>query len=255
MEFQMRNKTFISSMVVAAAVAVAGSANQTFAATLDFTGWTSYGASNVQGTWARFNLTATPYNIYTRSFVYDGSSLAGSAFSAGDVIVAIGADSVTGWTGFGGTGWKFQIGGTPTQPWYAGNVAANTSGRSSIGGSAAGSFTLQSSNSGLDLNLLKVMQSGNTMSSGAFLQSSTFARVGTESMQIYLNTSTLSAESQLLGQPAIPAFTPGSTINTAFYAVDGSLQETLVNITVVPAPGALALLGVAGLAGGRRRRA
>jgi len=251
----MRTQTFISSMVgIAAAVAVAGSANQTFAATLDFTGWTSYGASNVQGIWARFNLNATPYNIYTRSFVYDGSSLAGSSFSAGDVIVAIGADSVTGLTSFGDTGWKFQIGGPPTQPWYAGTVATATNGRSSLGGSAAGSFTLQSSPTGQGLTLLTVMQSGNTYSSGAYLPSSTFAELGTGSMQIYLNTSTLSAQSVALGLGPIPAFTPGSTINTAFYARDGSLQETLVNISVVPAPGAIALLGLAGLVGSRRRR-
>ncbi len=242
---------------IGGAVAVALFATDTSASTLDFSGWTSYGASNTQGIWARNQLTAPAYDIYTRSFVYDGS-LAGSGFNAGDVIVAIGASSVSGFTAtspLGGTGWKFQL-GNPATPWSVGDVATNTNGVSSfsgLGASGAGSFTLQSNNSGNDLTKLTVMQSDGSRPNG-ILSGSVFSLRGDESMQIFLNTSTLSAASVALGLGAIPAFTPGSTYTTAFYPRDGVLQETLVNITVVPAPGAVALLGAAGLVGSRRRR-
>lgn len=257
-----RNVQKVSMIALVFAITLA--ANQAAQAALDFTGWDNYGSSNDQGTWVKgggSGGSTNPYEIFTRSFFYDGS-LTGSGFGIDDVIVAIGASDVNGFTSttsLGATGWKFQMAGfSSSGNWVAGDVATNTNGVSSfsgLGADGAGSFTLQSNVGGSNLGKLTVMQSDGTTLNFTAADSDLipmFALRGDESLQLFLNLSTIQQYSLDNGTGSIPAF--GPTVKTAFYPIDGTLAETLVTISVIPEPASLALLGLGGLLMLRRNR-
>jgi hypothetical protein len=238
---------------MAAMTIAIGCATTAIASPLDFTGWTTAGQSNDQGVWVKGS-NANPYTIHTRSFFYDGS-LAGSGFNLGDVIVAIGASGLTGTSSFGNAGWKFQMAGFDSaNTWAAGTVESSTPGKSSfsgLGAAGAGSFTLQ------NITLLTVMQPNGTAVNNSANRTGipSFGLLGTDSMQMFLNLSTIREYSVAAGTGAIPEF--GSEVKTAFYANDGTLAEVLVNIQIVSQviPGSgLAAIGTLGLAGVARRR-
>jgi MYXO-CTERM domain-containing protein len=214
MEFQMRNKTFISSMVgVTAAVAVAGSANAGIPA-------------------------------FTTAFSPVSATLAYDAGTGNDLLVfTVGASSI-------------QVTSLGLFNGYSGTRAV-------------GIFAWNGTNAGTGLALGQASVTTNNSTTGYTYSSPT--------------NFTLSAGQQyvLVGQSFL-----GMTSNTALYADAGAGSGITFNsywynggapldpvglaesanyspayfnanfqFSVVPAPGALALLGVAGLVGARRRRA
>jgi hypothetical protein len=224
MEFQMRNKTFISSMVgVAAAAAVAGSANAGI-------------APNVVDPFT------TPETFATNSGNW--LPISGALFNERDAVVA----------GVGSSG--------------------------SIDGSGNVNFTVPSGN-------LRVVALNYQMSGGATNDLSSIAAMSialsglnksgaatgiTFSLYMADETEKFLTSNQALSANGVSTFnfasatvdagfdlTKVKTMTLEIYyagAGAGSSSGTLSNFsyTAVPAPGALALLGAAGLAGARRRR-
>jgi MYXO-CTERM domain-containing protein len=291
MEFQMRNKTFISSMVgIAAVVAVAGSAN---ASTVDtnggasWGGWNAYGNSDADGVYGT-GTNGVVYKIYQTVFRYDsqtmslGAGYTGSSFSGGDgfqynnLIYGLGVERVSGTGNMGTRTIGFDLGNDSYQ-------AANAPGGAKVSTSSWSQYRdfntqfLSGSNSQIGVQL------GNNPGPGG---SSNFAYSGSVNSQNFafraagngLNTQMffdITAMNTLYTQAnAFSGWTVGInnipngalSPNQFRMSLDigmGNAARTFIQssdiwaaeLPPIPAPGAIALLGVAGLVGGRRRRA
>jgi len=216
MEFQMRNKTFISSMVgVAAAAAVAGSANAAIVtgpgtgsdcATLNPSTSTTI---TYTGTWA----TQT-FGTFYMGFGVSDASYAGYVSGLQVTNIEYSTDSGTNWT----LGASSYTTGTTT---YSGFSTASNAPASAAAGTWAFSFTNNGSGGTGGIN-------GSTLRVRA----------------------TLSATGSIPNNYKFYGFATGQWAGGAGKAFSGGSFST-----AVPAPGALALLGAAGLVGARRRRA
>jgi len=210
MEFQMRNKTFISSMVgIAAAVAVAGSASASV--TLNFSDITigATGYDSVLNGYGGFNWNE-PSNpgvmsqSYFSTTYYEPSGIAGQILFNGTVGTPLA--TTASWLGSGTTISLEQMAVGRVWPY--------------LGGYASTQLTI----TGYKANVLVGTQVVNQ----------------TDSNQMVLFSG---------GFGDIDKFVITTTAGGNYW-FGGEIQ-----FSVVPAPGALALLGVAGIVGGRRRRA
>jgi hypothetical protein len=257
MEFQMRNKTFISSMVgIAAALAVAGSAmaQQQF-------GTLSYGAgagSNpiswqlnevdnnsgfiytntaVDSNWLTVGLRASNYYGVNEAPVYTGSST--YQVQAGQTAASSASTGFISTAARWGFQWSVSMDGVRSNSalsglWWSMRINSPTAG-SNWGTLAGGMVNLGTDTGSYAIN-------GWTPSFGFLGYNSAISGAG----------------------PGLwngLAFNPNTQGNYTF-RIDvrqgqfGTvLGSTEMTVSVVPAPGAIALLGAAGLVGGRRRKA
>jgi hypothetical protein len=289
MEFQMRNKTFISSMVgIAAVVAVAGSAmaGTVYVNSLGASsGWYSDDTRNTSGT--VLNGTVSSYQPYFQGALAPSTASdaaiaqqlyftdTGSANGNGNVGVMV-VDGTT--SNSGKTSVRYYGSGTgigtlnnsfsSTFRWYMDpystvrTVAMNLSVLGTNGlyyslswlgtgaqASAWNTFSVDANTAAANDNGWRLYGNGAPGSAAGAAKSLndwlTDATYGS-----FLNGSTV------LGQ----GFNAGSSMRNTRFGIDW-LDSSLINggdrvdFGVVPAPGAVALLGMAGLAGGRRRRA
>ncbi len=247
----MRNKTFISSMVgVAAAAAVAGSANAgvpTGVSVFDFTTpISSLSSGSVNG--------SNPFNTWQTSNGLKTTSLSANAQGGAITLAADGANVA-------------KNGGTPTFD-FGVFTALDPSGE------AYGSFVNLTGMTALELNVTAYTP----YTSGLYTAPSLVMNVSmwddsiseSASGQLIINgtgkkSATITATagfnwSKVAGieiqgfSYALPASGAGRT-NDNWYASYSFTFDSMVAVGAVPAPGALALLGAAGLVGARRRRA
>jgi MYXO-CTERM domain-containing protein len=225
MEFQMRNKTFISSMVgIAAAVAVAGSANAaavsvwTFGLTPTATFNTPNPTSNTNSKASSGNASGLWNGYYAEVYALGSDMIATSAsmqFAVGssvDAYAMLTLDSIAGANLLGVTDFQF-------------NVTAYT------GGATLWEIVATDINANL-------VNSGRVSTSGTGQK--TFA---------------VSSFTQFPGSTGFD-WSQVTSMNFNVYSTGAATSFTFDSWTAaVPAPGALALLGVAGLVGARRRRA
>jgi hypothetical protein len=267
MEFQMRNKTFNSSMVgIAAAMSVAGSAMAATVVVDDFTAGSFSRASSAQG-WGSnaspsiFQLTGSNN---TRSYQALGSS------NPDDEDVNVSFSQSISSTGSGSASvslsasWALGDGATNAVNLVYGVPLNNplTAPASSVNLTSFNAFTLfgsgTASSSGVtqsNANVIRrvVFQIYDT--SGAMFQSQidiTDGAVGNLSLDLSTVTGVNMAAVRSIGVQFAQNNKNWSGANVQSSA---SLSYTITSVQLVPAPGALALLGVAGLVGGRRRRA
>ena len=213
----MRNKTFISSMVgIAAAVAVAGSANASIisgpgtgsdCAALNPSTDTTITYNGGGGLWGG---TTTARSFYM-GFGVANSSFGGYVAGLQITNIEYSTDSGANWI----LGASSYTTGTTT---LAGFSSADSAPASAPAGTYAFNFT---SGSGIVGNALRVR-------------------------------ATLSATSSIPNQYKFYAYSVGKSVTNTTVFSGAALSTVLVP---VPAPGALALLGAAGLVGARRRKA
>jgi MYXO-CTERM domain-containing protein len=245
MEFQMRNKTFISSMVgVAAAMAVAGSANaavftdnfavpQSGLASVAFS--PSRTRDDVSATpWAPYDTTARilfAQNYQTNENEGGSGTLASSSVTSGQANLFL----ANGLSGYSAAGIDYGLN------------AFNSTGTdrfildySTVGATGLSMWVFVTDTSG--------RLWGSTLNSG----------VAGNSKSVTVLYSSFTPE---FGS-ATGAFDWSSMSNFSFLfaaanqvALTQDTNITVTSFSAVPAPGALALLGVAGLVGARRRRA
>jgi len=262
MGIQMRNKTFISSMVaVAAAAAVAGSANATvvnFATapspltySTDAVGSGSSSAYNSpNGSWL---LTANGYGYASYNIAAPSSLSLGNAYASGTAQYAANS-SVPGSTQAISPVFVFTV-----------SIASANDAKITIGG-VGGIYALGSSNAydavrgrqtfgfmlGANAGSAIVQVQGNR--SGL---SGSFASLGSNTTWDQLMAATTGSGatwgSQLLTGVSVAAAFAANTYDPS--TSGNGVSVDVYGFSVVPAPGALALLGVAGIVGARRRRA
>jgi MYXO-CTERM domain-containing protein len=261
MEFQMRNKTFISSMVgIAATAAVAGSA---MAGTVVVDNFTAGSFNNTaSGVWTNFtNAAILPLS---------GSN---NTRSTGVVMSLNNFDSLASSTATfsGGTGTSnvsLAVGwGNFSSAVAAANLNYGRDGQTPNVGLSPSSVDLTS------FTGLTVFGSGNASYTGVTQITPAMRLILTlrdNSGQSFQGDAAISAGA--LGNISFDFSTVTGVNMTSIRAIElqfnlqggnfgggtagsGSLNYSLSSVQLVPAPGALALLGVAGLAGGRRRRA
>jgi MYXO-CTERM domain-containing protein len=263
-----------------AAVAVAGSAMASGAVInggTSWTGWQTVGRSTDQGIWAN-GATTGVYDIYTTSFLYAGETVtptagtSGSAdtsgWSTGARVLGVGMKNISGMPVYGGSGpwafspfFKFDL---AKDSYQAASTFGGTDGRTSSSTFArTGDFNVQlNGDFGGFLyqpNFVSVYTSDGSFWTGggaatfqgnAFGIPVTYARSwfnpDNGSLQVLFNLDLLSGNGALGGI--------GTIGNNFRMSIDGITTSTVFDVTVVPAPGALALLGAAGLVGSRRRR-
>jgi MYXO-CTERM domain-containing protein len=211
MEFQMQNKTFISSMVGIAA-AVAGSAS-----------------AGIPASTTAFS--PAPSNLRTDAGT--GNDLLVFTVGASDIAVTS-LGLFNGYTGARNVGIYAWIGGTTNAGTGPALGQASVTTNNSTAGytySAPTNFTLLAGQ-----QYVLVGQSFDGMGSNTADYLNAGAGAGITFNSYWFNAG------GLVGNPAFPNYTP-AYFNANF------------QFSAVPAPGALALLGVAGLVGARRRRA
>jgi hypothetical protein len=227
MEFQMRNKTFISSMVgVAAAVAVAGSAS---AGVVDpFTTAQSFGNDSSTG------FVSITGGLFNQRNAFRSNAAGGAGVSASSNDVAF----TTNRANFGLVGLTYRMaGGFSNDLSLITGMSIALSALNLSNGATGVSFSLQA----IDVNNNSMYASQNLSSNGT--STFDFAAATKDLGFDQTKVTTLQLSVTQIGGP-----TSGSTIS-----VSGTLSN--FGYTAVPAPGALALLGAAGLVGSRRRRA
>ncbi len=219
----MRNKTFISSMVgVAAVVAVAGSAN---ASVLSFNvNWGPNGPSADAIVGIAVKVDAGRASVLSITGADSGSSYALPA------------------------GWSQQ---TLAASFLAGtNPSANTSQYGFVRGGGGATFSTAATYGGTGPSPLGFK--------GSFALDAGPGPIVGDTVNIlwttFRNNGALDVQAKYTFTFGSGGWTGASTVGPFWSQVDsGTFNE--LSAAVVPAPGALALLGVAGLAGGRRRRA
>jgi hypothetical protein len=227
MEFQMRNKTFISSMVgVAAAVAVAGSAS---AGVVDpFTTTQPFGTDSAGG------FVSITGGLFNERNAFRSNAAGGAGVSASSNDVAF----TTNRANFGLVGLTYRMaGGFSNDLSLITGMSIALSALNLSNGATGVSFSLQA----IDVNNNSMYASQNLSSNGT--STFDFAAATKDLGFDQTKVTTLQLSVTQIGGP-----TSGSTVS-----VSGTLSN--FGYTAVPAPGALALLGAAGLVGARRRRA
>ena len=236
MEFQMRNKTFISSMVgIAAAAAVAGSANAAIVTT-GVISQASPGAGNMVGVNINSNGAYSTGGTAFTIVSFDWSDSAVSSFIGG----SYGSSAV------GAGGYLLEIAATRTT--YRANTmyAAGATIDGSIGTLSDAAATGSGFYYGDNAFLLKA-NGTSTSTPGQFKNTS-----GYLAFRFSGNTTDGINGNWNYGWIAYTGAESSGTITGWGY---NTVADQAIMAGEVPAPGALALLGVAGLAGGRRRRA
>ena len=227
----MRNKTFISSMVgVAAAAAVAGSANAAF---YSFANLFNSGSVTNTGGFATTTSLADPEAVGSPSGT--GGSWAADRYlvaSRGTSSVSVGSGSATLTAQPAG---QFGVQGSASMRWAFANpqdltglvMRLNVTSAPTSIGAGGGQLTVQ-----------VFSDAAGTQNLQGFTSAS-FTTVG--NTDFTFNASLAGARSIVI----------------TWEALNGTSALTLgaIQYNGVPAPGALALLGVAGIVGGRRRRA
>jgi MYXO-CTERM domain-containing protein len=222
MEFQMRNKTFISSMVgIAAALAVAGSAGA--ATSFTFDSWTANREAGAVSVWTfgpTFN-TPDPTSLLLKSATGDATGLWTNYYAE---VHGIGSDVIATSTSI-----QFAVGSDPEA--FAGLSLSKNAGANLLGVTDFQFNVTAYTGDATRWYIIATDFSGRSLISGPVLTSGTGQK-----------TFALSSFSQVEG--------------TGFdWSKVREMNFGVIPPTVVPAPGALALLGVAGLVGARRRRA
>ncbi len=291
----MRNNAFTHSMAAACAVLVAGSAasgstnftgNPTTSSGLVW----NFAGNSLQSTnviWAAGSTTRS-IDYYASHFTYTGTetesasmgstSVGGTGWNVGDRVVAIGLVVISPGEGLllAETFMKFNPGGAGT---YSAASSVGGSGASvSFSNSVVGDYQLYGTdNGGNDGNLTTFryrtaggssypMQAG-ASSSGALLANpfnsfsvlesrlpgSNYAQVSSQTFLI--NVDYLARAGTTYGFSANMIGNTIGQLNIQSGSAGAPVTDVVLTNVAVPAPGALALLGVAGLAGGRRRRA
>ncbi len=220
----MRNKTFISSMVgVAAAVAVAGSAN----AALTFDSFTDPATGTSSGTETSGSFMG---GFFTgRTLVADGTS--GSGSSAKTLTDSIGSTNLT-----------VNVNG-PSSTWRYGEAVYSRASNGDLSNLASISVTIAYTNF---TGSVYFAFSEATFAQGSQVGDVQSAFTGTVNLTFTKADFVGDVDWAQVGNFSM-AFASRNT--TA-----GSAVLTNFNYSQVPAPGALALLGAAGLIGGTRRR-
>jgi hypothetical protein len=239
MEFQMRNKTFISSMVgVAAAVAVAGSANaavvwQTFdsLATAANAGAVSSTAPNTTFLSAQSSVSITADSWSSNRFLVATEAQSRMQITSSTAIFTsgMGPNNVVNIPGVG----PFT---------YPGNPGSARIEYQSFGTRNLAGFQFR-------LNVTGVTNGGGSLTATLSDGVNIFALTNSVSANGY-QTFDFSSQAGLSAINYIAFEFVGA--NATFGA---TRSVTVSGIQYVPAPGALALLGAAGLFGARRRRA
>jgi hypothetical protein len=227
MEFQMRNKTFISSMVgIAAAVAVAGSAN---AGVVDpFTETQAFGTDSLTG------FVSISGGLFNQRNAFRSASAGGTGVSQLNNNVAF----TTNRANFGLVGLTYQMaGGSSNDLSLITGMSIALSALNLSNGATGVSFYWQA----IDMNSNSMYASQDLFSNGT--STFDFAAATMDLGFDLTKVTTLQLSVSQLGGP-----TSGSTVS-----VSGTLSN--FSYTADPAPGAIALLGAAGLIGARRRRA
>jgi hypothetical protein len=223
MEFQMRNKTFISSMVgIAAAVAVAGSANAAVVSIFDFTtGVSANSSGSVNG--------SNPFNGWDTTGAYKATT-ASATPSGGAITMANEA-----WQGSSVANSQFFL---------SASTPVNLSGTTAI------VFNV-TAYSGKATNWNLMVMDSNYNWADFFLINTSGSGVKsfdtTDTMYVAEGFDWSKVET--VGLVATSTGSQGSRLASSF------TFNGMDAVGVVPAPGALALLGAAGLVGARRRRA
>jgi hypothetical protein len=278
-----RHQNHVRAVTVATIAAIAGSAS---AGIIDINGgnswggWQARGQSTDLGIYASGSTTGV-YDIYTTSFLFDGQTVSGSpafrppftapmdlsGWNAGARIFGVGIEAVSGVPVFSGSGvWNvrpFITFDLASDSYQAASTVGGTDGRTSPSVYArAGDFSVQlnGNNSFAYRPNGMVVQTddgsfwGGTGSSTSFFNTNlnttvwphvrSFYDPSNGSWQALFNLDTLQT---------IPSFgTIGDDFRIGINAVGGTVA--VLDVTVIPTPGAAALFGFAGLAAIRRRR-
>ncbi len=287
----MKTKTHIHGLPLLASLALAGAAS---AQSIDinggssWNGWDLRGQSTDQGIYGSGSTTGV-YDIYTTSFLFDGQTVSGSpafggGFSApmdlsgwnsGARILGVGVRTVSGLPVWSGSGpWAmspFIHFDLDSDSYQAASTVGGADGRTSSSAYAhAGDFNVQLNG---DYNVL-YRPSGMYLytddgtfwgGSGSFTNFGgstpnhattvwphvrSFFDPSNGSWQVLFNLDTLQTT---------PGFgTIGNDFRIVTHLFNGQpgfdTTAGVLDVSVIPAPGAMALLGLAGLAGARRRR-
>jgi MYXO-CTERM domain-containing protein len=276
--FKMRTSSMIASM---AAMVVAGSA---MAATVDtnggasWSGWTATGVSNELGTWGSGATGGAVYRIYQTVFTFNNNAMSlgsgysgqgfagGYGFTNGNTIYGLGIERVSGSGNLGTLTIGFDLGNDSYQ---AASSVGGTDGRVStsswsqyqdfnvqFGASGASQYGVQTGNGSSYGGVSTFVNSGNGSNPGG---ANGFAFKGAGNglnYQMFFDITYMNANYTLAGVGSAP--TIGNIGDFFRLSIDvgmgsSSAARTAVGSLQVPAPGAIALLGVAGLTGRRRR--
>jgi hypothetical protein len=234
---------------------------------LSWNGWQLNGTSNQLGIYGGGS-TDNVFEVYTTLFTFDGNSVTGNpagsanllpgafstgAFANGNRILGVGIRRISG-AGLVGNGAgivRFDVG---NDSYSAASSVGGTDGKvSSTAYASAGDFNTQFYGANFTPSTLVVftgpgafttLPSGNNGGDFAFRG---FYQAANESYQLLFD---------LTAMPGLYSNVNGSAIGTLGDTFTMSIRgagNTDVVVTI-PAPGAMALLGLAGLAGTRRRR-
>ncbi|MEY2713348.1 MAG: hypothetical protein RL005_1570 [Planctomycetota bacterium] len=274
----MRSNLLAGVSGVVVAVALAGSAS---AVTVDtnggasWGGWTATGVSNELGTWASGATGGAVYRIYQTVFTFDNNAMSlgsgyagntftgGPGFASGNLIYGLGIERVSGTGNLGTLTIGFDLGNDSYQ---AASSVGGTDGRVSTSSwsqyqdfnvqfgatTGASQYGVQQGNGSSYGGSSNFVNSGN---SGGL----TFAFRGAGNglnYQMFFDISYMNANYTLAGAGSAPTIgTIGEFFRLSVDVGMGSAgaARTAVQSVQVPAPGAIALLGAAGLMGRRRR--
>jgi len=279
----MKNVLTLGTLSLTAALALAGTAS---AQSVDINGgsswggWNLRGQSNQQGIYGSGSTTGV-YDIYTTSFLFDGQTVSGSpafgglstapmdlsGWNAGARIFGVGIEAVSGVPVVSGSGvWNvrpFITFDLASDSYQAASTVGGIDGRTSPSVYArAGDFNVQlngNDNIPFRPNGMSVQTDdgsfwGGTGSFTSFFNTDlnttvwphvrSFYDPSNGSWQALFNLDTLQT---------IPGFgTIGDDFRIGINSVGGTVA--VLDVTVIPAPGAAALFAFAGLAAIRRRR-
>jgi len=232
-------------------------------------GWQLYGTSNTLGIYGRGS-AANVYEIYTTQFTFNNNTVTGSpggstgfttpltpgAFQNGNRILGVGIRHISGSSANGGQIVRFDLGNDSYSA--ASSVGGNDGQVSSTLFASQGDFNCQFFAPGA-LPTTFVAFGG----TGDFVQG--YNNSGNHAFRAFSQGfgSTGASYQMFFDLTAIPTVYSGGvfqgpytvgTIGNAFTMSIRGFGDTDSVVSIIPAPGAMALLGLAGLAGARRRR-